>query len=87
VYRRRAALDLEGFQCFRAHVGLDQPEGTVSEQDLPRLRPLLEPRRDVDGIAGSEGLASRSAPHENVPGVHSDSDGELDAARPEQLVA
>src|SRR5262249_43344071 len=65
---------------------LDQPVGAVSEEDVPGLCRLLEPCSDIDGIAGREGLSSRAGADEDVPGVHADSQGELDAVRAHQLV-
>ena len=87
LHGRRATLDFEWLQRFRANVGLDQPVCAVAEQDLPRLCPLLQPRGDVDGVAGGEDLPPLSAADKDVAGVHADADGELDSARLHQLVA
>ena len=67
LHGRRATLDLEWLQRFRANVGLDQAVCAVAEQDLPRLRRLLQPRGDVDGIAGGEDLPPSPPPTKTSP--------------------
>ena len=50
----------------------DEPERLASEQDLSRLRGLLEPRRDVDGVAGRDGLLRRRIADDHLAGVDPD---------------
>jgi hypothetical protein len=87
VHRRRPPFDLDRLERLRADVVRDQPVRAFPEQDLPGLGSLLQPGRDIDGIARGEGLAPGPAADEDVPRVHADPDPELDPARPQQLVA
>ena len=48
-----------------------------TDEDLARRSRLLEPRRDVDGVAGDERAAFAGAAHNHVAGVHADAQREL----------
>jgi hypothetical protein len=85
-HRRRPILDRQRLERVRPNVRLDQPVGAVSEEDLPGLCRLLQPCSDIDGIASREGVSSRARADKDVPGIHADSHGELDAAGAHQLV-
>src|SRR6266542_6804666 len=45
-------LQVDGPEVLDLDSSERQPVSTRADQDLPRLRGLLEPRRDVDGLAG-----------------------------------
>ena len=74
-------LDLPGLlELERSANGCDRP---VADQDLSGLRRLLEPRRNIDGIAGQEGAADPRGPDHDFARVHADADGQAVA---EQLL-
>ena len=76
--QRRDRLGLDGVR--------DEPVGVAAEQDLARPRRLLEPRRDVDRVAGGERAAGDGRAGHRLAGVEPDPDRELDAARAAQLL-
>ena len=51
------------------HRRRDEPERLRAEQHLPRLRRLLQPRRDIDRVAGRQTLLGAG---QHLPGVHAD---------------
>ena len=47
-----------------------EPVGRLADQDLDRGRGLLEPRGDVDGVAGDQPLAGGRVAGDHLAGVH-----------------
>ena len=81
IRRQGLALALQRERLQR--VGQDRVTheaiGGLADQDLARPGSLLEPRRDVHGIAGAElGRRTRLGDHD-LPGVQPDTDLDLDA--------
>ena len=79
--RRGLALRRDGRMRFVREEARSEPVGGVTDQDLSRLRRLLEPRRDVHGVAEHPELAllvTDSACH-SEPGVDSDPQREIAA--------
>jgi hypothetical protein len=50
------SLERKGLERLRVDRVADEPERLGSDQDLPRLRRLLEPGRDVDRVSGDKPL-------------------------------
>ena len=57
AHRVGLSLQPQGLHRLGLDCVADEPEGRLAEQDLPRLGCLLQPRGDVDRIAGGEALA------------------------------
>ena len=67
----RLALPLERQRSdpFGIHSVAKEPVRTLADQDLARLSGLLEASRDVDGVAGDEGLTARGIAGHHLTGV------------------
>src|SRR3954454_11800251 len=57
---------------FRGDDVAHEPPRRVADQDLAGSRSLLQPRRDVDGIAGDERVRPLDLAGKNLAGVHAD---------------
>jgi hypothetical protein len=62
-------LQLDWFDCLRFHSVEDETQGLAANQDLAWLGRLLQPGRDVDGVAGREPLLRA---RDDLAGVHAD---------------
>ena len=71
------ALELEGLDRLDLDRIADEAVRQLPDQDLHLARGLLEPRRDVDRVAGHEVLAGR--PGDHLAGVHAGPGGEARA--------
>ena len=65
--RERPALHLERRNLVDTAPCTDEPVRRVAQQDLTRSSVLLEPRRDVDGIARDERLPGGRSPATTPP--------------------
>ena len=79
------ALQLERLDRLDLDAVPDEPVGQLAEQHLALGRRLLEPRGDVDGVAGDESLAGRRVAGDDLAGV--DAGPVRRAARPSALRA
>jgi len=80
------ALDGERLDRLRADSVAHEPEGRLTEKDLAGLCCLLEPGREVDGIAEDERLARRRIARDHLTGVEAGASRETNAPRPFKLV-
>jgi hypothetical protein len=76
----RLALRLERRGLLGLDRIADQAVGRLADQDLAGSRALLEPGRDVDGVAGNERGVGRGAAGHDLAGVHADPHLDRDAA-------
>ena len=69
--RNRVGLALQGQRLDRLDQNgiLGQLQRLLADQDLPRLGGLLEPRGDVDRVAGGEALRRAG---DDLAGCHAD---------------
>ena len=61
------------------HRSGDRREGRRTQQHLAGRCCLLEPRRDVDGVAGREPLVASATPDDDLAGVDAGARRDLDA--------
>jgi hypothetical protein len=76
----RLALELERLDRLGDDGVPNQPESRIAEQDAERRGGLLEPRRDVDRVAGRQALSGRRVAGDDL------ARGERGAAEPAQLI-
>ncbi len=79
--RLRLSLELERLDLLDVDVVPDEPVGEVSEQYLVLAGRLLEPRRDVHGVARDEALPRRRVARDDLTRVHARAVREADAPR------
>src|SRR5581483_2066831 len=65
-------LDLQRLDALGVDRAMDQLVRTLAEQHLAGTRGLLEPRGDVDGVAGDERLAARRVSRHDFARVDAD---------------
>ena len=78
-HRLRLALELERLDRLDVDGVADQPVRQVAEEHLLLAGGLLEPRGDVDRVAGHEALARRRVAGDDLAGVHAGAVREPDA--------
>ena len=83
----RLALAFEGerFERTGADPVCDEAVGLPPQQDLARLRSLLQARRDVDGVAGRDRLLARRIADDHFAGVDPDPLFKANAVAPLEL--
>ena len=64
----RLPLQRERLDRFRGDGGADEPVSELSEEYLTGSRRLLQPRRDVDGVARHERLSTRGVAGDDLTG-------------------
>ena len=82
-HRLGLPLRLERLDRLDAHCVAHEAEGRLAEQHVAGAGGLLEPRSDVDRVAGHERLAARAVARDDLAGVDADPQGD---ARPEALL-
>ena len=81
------ALELQRLDRLDLDRVAHQPVGHLAEVDLVRRRRLLEPRGDVDGVAGGQLLVGRGVVvGDDLAGVDAGAVGELDAVARQQVL-
>jgi hypothetical protein len=77
----RVGLALEGQrrELLGDHVPADEALGELADQDLAVAGRLLEPRRDVDGVAGDQPLPGGRVARHDLAGVDAGAVGQPDA--------
>ncbi len=73
------ALELERLDLFDLDRLPDEPVGRLADENLECRRRLLEPRCDVDRVAGDEPLTRGGVPGDDLTRVHAGPVRELDA--------
>ena len=66
------ALGVDRRRRLGVHCASNEPISALAEQHLAGACRLLQPRGDVDGIAGHEGLAARRVTRDDLAGVDAD---------------